>query len=58
MKYQINYTYSLPEMGTIELDFEDVNDVYEAEDRALSYLEMTYPDIIDIEVTDIKELKE
>lgn len=52
-KFEIQFSYRIPEWGDVTLD---AVDAAEAEELALEYVKDTYTDITDITVDNIKEL--
>jgi len=52
-RYEVNFSYKLPEWGTVTLEAKDLQ---EAEELALEYVEESYPDVEDIEVDVIREI--
>lgn len=54
MRYRVDYSYSVPYWGDIELD---TDSVAEAEEEALRHIEMMFPEAIDIELTEVNELR-
>jgi len=51
--YEVNFSYKLPEWGTVTLEAKDLQ---EAEELALEYVEESYPDVENIEVDAIREI--
>lgn len=48
---QFDFTYSLTEFGSIEVDIDKHVDAVEAEEIAIKAIEEDYPDIQDIKIT-------
>ena len=53
MLYQIDYSYQVPEWGTIELN---ANSPEEAEGLALVEIKQLFPEVLEIQVDTIKEI--
>jgi len=54
--YECEFEYKIKEYGSIV--FDGCEDPDDAEQRAVEYVEDTYPDVSEIEITSIKEVKE
>lgn len=49
--YEVEFTYLVPEWGTVELEADNHED---AKEEALKHIEMSYPEANDVEILEIK----
>ena len=54
--HQVEFTYNLPEFGSMEIDLDPALDLADKEAVALREIKETYDDIVDLEITKIKEV--
>jgi hypothetical protein len=54
--HQVNFTYNLPEFGSMEIDIDPVLDPLDKEDFAIREIKEVFSDITDLEITEIKEI--
>lgn len=52
--YEVDFTYDMPEWGSVEL--EDIDDKEDAEVHALAYIKTTYPDVTNIKIEAVRNL--
>lgn len=50
----IEFEYNLPEYGTLEMEMDEALDLEEKEAIALAEIKEIYPDVTDIEITEVK----
>lgn len=53
-RYAVDFSYKIEEFGVVEMDADNIE---QAEDFAREYVQETYPDVLDVQIDSIKELK-
>lgn len=52
--YAVDFSYKIEEYGVVEMEADNIE---QAEDFAREYVSETYPDVMDVNIDSIKELK-
>ena len=52
--YAVDFSYKIEEYGVVELEADNLE---QAEDFAREYVAETYPDVMDVSIDGIKEIK-
>lgn len=55
-KYEVDYSYMLPEWGTIVLDIPDDLSKEDQEDFAIAEIERDFPDLEDIDIEEMRKV--
>lgn len=53
LNYQIDFEYMIKEFGVVELPATNIED---AKFEAQKYIQEFYPDVIDVKITEVKEI--
>jgi hypothetical protein len=54
--HRVEYSYHLPEWGSMEIDMDPAIDLSEKEALALAEIKEVYDDIENIEISEVKEI--